>query len=454
MPTGAHAERRALQRVADDGISIVRIPPQRSSVGPASPDPGQHTPPSPPPAPPSPIEGAQPQSRIVKLPVKLSSLPNDSQRSWLGVTLENLEPPLARALGMPDANGALILNATGGSPASQAGIHIGDVVVSLNGTAINSMNDFRERLASNKPGSEVTLELRRIAGNSDDFPQVLRRLADSGNAQAMFRLGWMSAAGVGMARDEAEAVRWYRRGADAGNANAESALAIALLDGRGVTADPQEGLRLLRSAAAKNHVEAMFRLGHILVSGKMAEKDEVEAARLFTRAAGSGHTPSMVELGQMYSNGTGMQADPSRAALWFKQAADLGNSAGMVNLGWLYANGKGVAKNEVEAVVLYRKAAGLGNSVAMNNLAWMLQGGLGVPRKDPEEAAELMMKALDRRNEFSRQRMTQFSGGWSREFRMALQTRLTNSGFYSGRIDGEFREPTIAAINAYFNRTR
>ena len=33
----------------------------------------------------------------------------------------------------------------------------------------------------------------------------------------------------------------------------------------------------------------------------------------------------------------------------------------------------------------------------MNNLAWMLQSGRGVERKDPEEAADFMMKALDRR---------------------------------------------------------
>ena len=146
--------------------------------------------------------------------------------------------------------------------------------------------------------------------------------------------------------------------------------------------------------------------------------------------------------------------------MWYNRAADLGNPGGMVSLGWLYEYGKGVETDacqgghvvpagcrsrqrlrhdgpraavrqgkgvqrddEPAAIALNRKAASLGNSMAMNNLAWMLQSGRGVERRDPEEAADLMMKALDRRNEFSRQRMTQHSDSWSREFRQALQSQ-------------------------------
>jgi len=92
--------------------------------------------------------------------------------------------------------------------------------------------------------------------------------------------------------------------------------------------------------------------------------------------------------------------------------------------------------------------------MAMNNLAWMLQSGRGVGRKEAEEAANLMMQSLDRHNEFSRQRMTQYSSTWSKEFRQALQSRLRHRGYYAGPIDGLFRDSTITAINAYFNRPR
>ena len=134
--------------------------------------------------------------------------------------------------------------------------------------------------------------------------------------------------------------------------------------------------------------------------------------------------------------------------MWYRRAADLGNAFGMMDLALLYAQGKGVQRDDAAAVALNRKAASLGNSMAMNNLAWMLQSGRGVERTDPEEAADFMMKALDRRNEFSRQRMTQFSSTWTKEFRLALQSRLRDAGFYSGPIDGRFRGPTVAAVDA------
>ena len=65
-----------------------------------------------------------------------------------------------------------------------------------------------------------------------------------------------------------------------------------------------------------------------------------------------------------------------------------------------------------------------------------------------------MMKALDRRNEFSHKQMTQNARAWSKEFRQALQRKLRDAGFYSGPTDGEFKDTTIAAIEAYFTRAR
>ena len=112
------------------------------------------------------------------------------------------------------------------------------------------------------------------------------------------------------------------------------------------------------------------------------------------------------------------------------------------------------AAPEATAIALYRRAVGLGNSNAMNNLAWMLQLGRGVERKNPEEAADLMLKALELRNEFAYRQMTQNSRAWGREFRQALQAKLRDAGVYSGKIDGELRDTSIAAINAYINRKR
>ena len=217
-----------LHKVADTGVSIVRMP-QRPSTGRPSTIPATQTTPAPAPRT---SESVQPQGRLLKLQVKLSSQPNDAQKGYLGVEMENLELPLALSLGLPNADGAFLLKAVAGSPAAQAGIRFGDIIVGLAGRAVANMSDLRQRISSIPPGTEAVFEVWRAASDDGDFLQVMRKLADSGNTHVMYRLGRVYAAGTGVARDEAEAVRWYRRAADAGNVNATSALAVALIEGR------------------------------------------------------------------------------------------------------------------------------------------------------------------------------------------------------------------------------
>jgi TPR repeat protein len=391
---------------------------------------------------------------VVKLTVKIGAQPKEPQKGWLGVQMDALDLPLALSLGLPNANGAFILEAAANSPAGQAGVRFGDIAVGLNGRPVAQVSELRQRVASMTPGTDAELEVWRVTADGGDFLQTLRRLAEGGNAHVMFRLGRLYAAGSGVARDEAEAVDWYRKGASAGNLNAMTALGVALIEGRGASKDPQEGVRLLRSAADKDNLEAMYRLGVVLADGKVAAKDSAEAMRLFTKAAEAGHVPSMLDLAILYNTAEGPAADPVKAAFWYKRAADLGNSAGMVNLGFMHQQGKGVEKNDITAVALYRRAAAEGNPSGIHNLAAMLDSGRGVARKDPEQAADLILQALEMRNDFSYRQMTQNSRAWSQEFRRELQKKLHDAGVYSGRIDGELRDTTITAINAYINRKR
>ena len=453
------ADAPLLYRIADSGIDIVRMPPRPPIGGqpagtPAAQQPPAVTLPVTPPVVPPPGQPPQPQGRLVKLTAKIGAQPKEPQKGWLGVQMDVLELPLALSLGLPNGNGALILEAAAISPAGQAGLRFGDIVVGLNGRSIAHVNELRQRVALMTPGTDAELEVWRVTTDGGDFLQTLRRLGEGGNAHVMFRLGRMYATGIGVARDDVEAVNWYRKGAAAGNTSAMTALAAALLDGRGTGKDPQEGVRLLRAAVDKDNHEAMFRLGAALVDGKIIAKDAAEAMRLFTKAAEAGHVPSMLELGVLYNSAEGGAADPVKAALWYKRAADLGNSAGMVNLGFMHQQGKGVEKNEITAVALYRRAAAEGNPSGIHNLAAMLDSGRGVANKDPEKAAELIMQALELRNEFSLKQMTENSRAWSPEFRRALQKRLRDAGVYSGKIDGELRDTSIAAINAYMSRKR
>jgi TPR repeat protein len=441
-------------------------------------------------SPPRSGEPVETRGELVELTARTATQTKDPRRGRLGINLENMELPLARSLGLASADGALVVGMTTGGPSAQAGILFGDVLVAINGNSVSNVDDARQQIWKSSPGTVMRLKVWRTATSDGDVVGHLQRVADAGNAHLMYVMGRLYASGNGVPRDEERAVSWYRRSADAGDASAMTALAVALLDGRGAPIDNQEGLRKLKIAAANNNIEAMYRLARLLEQGKIVDRDPVEAARLFKQAAEAGHVPSMFEIGRMYYSGIGVPIDLGSAVAWYKKAADRGNAAAMVNLGWLYEHGKGVepdlsgaidlykraadlgnsiamvdlailyaagrgvAKDEASAIGLYKKAVDLGNARAMNNLAWMLQSGQGVAQKDPEGAADLIMRALDRRYEFSRQRLTQFPGTWSEEFRQALQRRLRDLRFYAGPIDGKFHATTIAALNAYFNRAR
>jgi TPR repeat protein len=368
--------------------------------------------------------------------------------------MESVDLPLALSLGRLNADGALIIEATAGGPAGQAGLRFGDIILTYNGRTVPSMEDLRQQVSATSPGTLVMTDVWRITSDDGDFLHTLRRLGDGGNAYIMYRLGRMYATGNGVARDDTEGVRWLRKSANAGNLQAMTALAVALLDGQGTGKDPQEAVRLLKAAGDKGNVEAVYRMGGLLARGVAVEKDALEAVRLFTKAADAGHSPAMVDLGLMFNNGQGVQADHTKAAMWYKRAADLGNTYGMVNLGFLYQQGKGVEKDEVAAVNLYRRAANEGNPAGIHNLAAMYDSGRGLDHKDPEQAADLMLRSLELRNQFSYEQMTRNSNNWSRNFRMALQRRLRDAGVYNGRVDGNFRDTTFAAINAFVNRNR
>lgn len=461
-PWPANADMPQVVRIAGSSTDIVRMPPGSApSMGepptklPISPQPPLPAPAPTPPSP-APVRPAQPLGRLLKVPVKVGSLSTDGQKGWLGVRMDPVELPLALSIGLPNANGAIIVEATTAGPAALAGIRFGDVIVAFNGRHVDSMNDLRQRVLATAPGAEAIMEVWRVSSDDGDFLQTLRKLGDGGNAYIMYRLGRMYATGAGVARDEIEGVRWYRKGANAGNLQAMAALGIALLEGRGAGKDPQEAVRLLKAAADKDNPDAMYRVGILYAHGLegVVTKDAPEAVRLFTRAAEAGHTPAMVDLGLMLNNGQGVETDLVRAAHWYKKAADLGNSYGMVNLGFLHQQGKGVEKDDVTAVALYRRAANDGNPAGLHNLAAMYDSGRGVDRKYPDQAAELMLRALELRNDFSYVQMTRQANNWSRDFRRAMQKKLQEAGFYSGRIDGAFRETTTAAINAYINRNR
>jgi serine protease Do len=62
---------------------------------------------------------------------------------------------------MSETKGIIVNSVVPGSAAERAGIRQGDVIVALDGAAVNEANSFRNRVASMGPGSQVTLTVLR-----------------------------------------------------------------------------------------------------------------------------------------------------------------------------------------------------------------------------------------------------------------------------------------------------
>ncbi|MGK7870530.1 Do family serine endopeptidase [Falsiroseomonas sp. E2-1-a20] len=83
------------------------------------------------------------------------------ERGWLGVSLQNVDRELAEALGVPDAEGALIAGVEPGSPAARGGLRAGDVVTRAGDRQVQDSRDLAVAVGEASPGATITLTLRR-----------------------------------------------------------------------------------------------------------------------------------------------------------------------------------------------------------------------------------------------------------------------------------------------------
>ncbi len=91
---------------------------------------------------------------------------------------------------------------------------------------------------------------RGIAKDEAEGVKWLRKSADQGNAGGQFWLGVAYYSGIGVAKDYAEAVRWYRKAADQGSAHAQYNLGLAFQSGAGVRKDDVEAYFWINIAAS------------------------------------------------------------------------------------------------------------------------------------------------------------------------------------------------------------
>ena len=204
--------------------------------------------------------------------------------------------------------------------------------------------------------------------------------AQAGDIHAMTMLGELYANGLGVKRDYAKAIEWYKKAVAGGDAEAMLALAMMRLGNYGgAAADQQEAAKLLASAAKLGEPKAAYNLALIYLGGQALPQDLKRAAELMRQAADAGNAEAQYALATFYKEGTGVEKNMETAVRLLQAASLADNVDAEVEYAIALYNGTGTPRNPPAAVALLRKAARQGSPVAQNRLARVLVSGQGVP---------------------------------------------------------------------------
>ena len=113
----------------------------------------------------------------------------------LGVMVQEVNQMLAESFKLPRPAGALVANVQKGSAAERAGIETGDVVLAVNGKAIEMSGDLPAIVGLAQPGDRVNLDIwrqgkpRALSAVLDDVKTPGKPVAQAGAADAKGRLG-------------------------------------------------------------------------------------------------------------------------------------------------------------------------------------------------------------------------------------------------------------------------
>jgi serine protease Do len=82
-------------------------------------------------------------------------------RGWLGISIQDVTPELAKSFNLKDTKGALVADVVKDSPAQKAGIERGDIIVSFDGKAVSSAHELSRMVAGTAPNTKAKVEVIR-----------------------------------------------------------------------------------------------------------------------------------------------------------------------------------------------------------------------------------------------------------------------------------------------------
>ena len=337
-----------------------------------------------------------------------------------------------------------------------------DTVLHRPDAAGQALDKEKEGDAKKKAQEELEATYRKgcqlyDAGKYKEAYPLLLKTAEQGYVNAQNDLGEMYFHGLGVEKNDSDAMTWYRKAAEQGSAHAQNKLGEMYHEGWSFS----DATKWYRKAAAQGYARAQYNLGWMYFHGYGVDQSDLDAVKWYRKAAEQGYAVAQFYLGEIYEKGRGVEQSDSEALKWYRKAADRGyvrarkkipelerklqeeeeakrkaeeeakkkaqeeleatfrkgcqlydagkykeafplllkaaeqgNAKVQFRLGLMFRQGWGIDKSDSDAVKWYRKAADQGHADAQCNLGFMYERGLGV-EKSYSDAVKWYRKAVD-----------------------------------------------------------
>ena len=88
-------------------------------------------------------------------------------RGWLGVTIQSVDDDISASLGLDKPKGAMVTSFSKNSPASRSDMEVGDLIVAVDGSAIDDSRDLARKIMGYAPSNKVRVTVLRDGKEQD-----------------------------------------------------------------------------------------------------------------------------------------------------------------------------------------------------------------------------------------------------------------------------------------------
>jgi TPR repeat protein len=131
--------------------------------------------------------------------------------------------------------------------------------------------------------TELCRQLVNQQAYTEAYP-ACKQAADRGSAFAQNSLGVMHGRGLGVLKNHAESIKWFRKAAEQGFAKAQYNLGVIYSKGLGVRQDYAKAITWYRKAAAQDNADAQYNLGVLYANGDGVAQNGATAADWYYKA--------------------------------------------------------------------------------------------------------------------------------------------------------------------------